>query len=111
MHGTKNVKGARPRNQVFLRKQGTQNPVFRKDVGVFLVRANRRIAAKPRHLIDQCADLHTDIWGCSRPTLMALTPFGFDKFAMPLIADDAAHIGMKRRIVIDKHNALVGGVH
>jgi hypothetical protein len=42
---------------------------------------------------------------------MALTPFGFDKFAMPLIADDAAHIGMKRRIVIDKHNALVGGVH
>jgi hypothetical protein len=26
---------------------------------------------------------------------MALTPFGFDKFAMPLIADDAAHIGMK----------------
>lgn len=29
---------ARPRNQRFLRKQGTQNPGFRKDVGVFLVR-------------------------------------------------------------------------
>jgi hypothetical protein len=42
---------------------------------------------------------------------MALPPFGFDKFAMPHIADDATHIGMKRRIVIDKHNALVGGVH
>jgi hypothetical protein len=34
---------------------------------------------------------------------------GFDKFAIPLIADGAAHIGMKHRTVIDKQNALVGG--
>jgi hypothetical protein len=29
---------AGPRNHRFLRKQGTQNPGFRKDVGVFLAR-------------------------------------------------------------------------
>ncbi|MCP3419521.1 recombinase family protein, partial [Bradyrhizobium brasilense] len=53
---------ARPRNQRFLRKQGTQDLGFRKNVGVFLFAAHRKNAARsPRSTIASSASSGTNV--------------------------------------------------